>query len=72
MPETTFSRIFSANFFQHEKNKKWCHENFLNYKGLMRAVEIREQLKRLLKKFNIPMVSCEGRTYHYRMGPDKT
>lgn len=50
--------VYNA-FIEHEKNKKWCHENFLNYKGLMRAVEIREQLKRLLKKFNVPLVSCE-------------
>ena len=28
----------------------------------MRAVEIREQLKRLLKKFKVLLVSCEGRS----------
>lgn len=45
-------------FVKYEKSSKWCHENLLNFKGLMRAVEIREQLLRMIKKFNIPVLSC--------------
>ncbi|XP_048253674.1 probable ATP-dependent RNA helicase DHX35 [Haliotis rufescens] len=50
--------IFNA-FLKYGKNSKWCHEYFLNYKGLCRAVEIRNQLHRLLKKYNVPLNSCE-------------
>ncbi|XP_046552871.1 probable ATP-dependent RNA helicase DHX35 [Haliotis rubra] len=50
--------IFNA-FLKYGKNSKWCHEYFLNYKGLCRAVEIRNQLQRLLKKYNVPLKSCE-------------
>ena len=47
--------------FQNGKNSRWCDDHFLNYKGLKRAAEIREQLKRLLQRFKVPLVSCEGR-----------
>ncbi|ESO82671.1 hypothetical protein LOTGIDRAFT_211312 [Lottia gigantea] len=48
-------------FLKFGQNAKWCHEYFLNYKGLCRAVEIRNQLKRMLIKYNIPLISCGGR-----------
>ncbi|KAK3085550.1 hypothetical protein FSP39_005176 [Pinctada imbricata] len=51
--------VFRA-FVNFNKNSRWCHENFLNYKGLSRAVEIQHQLRRLLQKCNIPLVSCKG------------
>ncbi|KAL4234591.1 ATP-dependent RNA helicase [Mactra antiquata] len=46
-------------FIKYSKSPRWCHENLLNYKGLIRATEIREQLIRMIKKFNIPLISCE-------------
>ncbi|XP_060582526.1 probable ATP-dependent RNA helicase DHX35 [Ruditapes philippinarum] len=48
-------------FIKYDKSAKWCHENLLNFKGLVRATEIREQLLRMIKRFNIPVISCEGR-----------
>ncbi|XP_055933359.1 probable ATP-dependent RNA helicase DHX35 [Argiope bruennichi] len=42
------------NAFLKNNNKYWCEQNFLNYKGLQRAVEIRSQLSKLLKKFKVP------------------
>ncbi|KAK3610344.1 hypothetical protein CHS0354_029813 [Potamilus streckersoni] len=54
----TLINVYNA-FIKYGQNSEWCHENFLNYKGLKRATEIREQLIRLLKKFKIPVVSCE-------------
>lgn len=50
--------VFRA-FIKYKKNSKWCKQNFLNYKGLCRAVEIQHQLQRLLKKFKVPLVSCQ-------------
>ena len=35
-------------------------QNFLNYKSLARAVEIRGQLVKFLRRFRIPLVSCDG------------
>lgn len=51
--------VFNA-FMKYNKNSKWCQEHFLNYRGLVRAAEIREQLLRLMRKFNVKLVSCEG------------
>jgi ATP-dependent RNA helicase DDX35 len=45
---------------QHNKNSQWCQEHFLNYKGLVRAAAVREQLKKLLVKFQVPKKSSEG------------
>lgn len=45
---------------QHQKSSQWCHQHFLNYKGLLRATTIREQLRRLLTKFKVPWTSSEG------------
>ncbi|KAH3778420.1 hypothetical protein DPMN_179878, partial [Dreissena polymorpha] len=48
-------------YVKYGSSKAWCHQNLLNYKGLLRATEIRGQLTRLLKRFNIPMISCGGK-----------
>ncbi|XP_052815863.1 probable ATP-dependent RNA helicase DHX35 isoform X2 [Mya arenaria] len=45
-------------FIKYGSSKAWCHENLLNYKGLVRAGEIRHQLTRILQRFNIPILSC--------------
>eukprot|EP00072_Mus_musculus_P072990 XP_017174753.1 PREDICTED: probable ATP-dependent RNA helicase DHX35 isoform X2 [Mus musculus] len=44
----------------HNKSSQWCQEHFLNYKGLVRAATVRDQLKKLLVKFQVPKVSSEG------------
>ncbi|KAM4832758.1 putative ATP-dependent RNA helicase DHX35 isoform X2 [Urocitellus parryii] len=44
----------------HNKSSQWCQEHFLNYKGLVRAATVREQLKKLLVKFQVPKKSSEG------------
>lgn len=56
--------VFHCNFFllilQHSKSSQWCQEHFLNYKGLVRASVVREQLKKLLVRFKVPKKSSEG------------
>uniref|UniRef100_A0A2I2ZPL2 Probable ATP-dependent RNA helicase DHX35 n=1 Tax=Gorilla gorilla gorilla TaxID=9595 RepID=A0A2I2ZPL2_GORGO len=55
----TMLNIYEA-FIKHNKNSQWCQEHFLNYKGLVRAATVREQLKKLLVKFQVPKKSSEG------------
>merc|ERR1719378_576272 len=55
----TLLNVFRA-FIKHKKNSKWCHENFLNFKALNHAVRIKEQLQAIVKRYKIPIVSCEG------------
>ncbi|TRY53918.1 hypothetical protein DNTS_033802, partial [Danionella cerebrum] len=55
----TMLNVYEA-FIKHQKSSQWCQEHFLHYKGLMRAVAVREQLRRLLNKFKIPRSSSQG------------
>ncbi|GFS16134.1 DEAH (Asp-Glu-Ala-His) box polypeptide 35 [Elysia marginata] len=55
----TLVNVFKA-FLKNGQNSKWCHQHLLNYKGLNRAVEISNQLGRLLDKFKVKIVSCGG------------
>uniref|UniRef100_A0A8C0T8W8 Probable ATP-dependent RNA helicase DHX35 n=1 Tax=Canis lupus familiaris TaxID=9615 RepID=A0A8C0T8W8_CANLF len=55
----TMLNVYEA-FIKHNKNSQWCQEHFLNYKGLIRAATVREQLKKLLVKFQVPKKSSEG------------
>lgn len=52
--------LFLFYFLQHQKSSQWCQEHFLNYKGLLRAITVREQLRRLMNKFKVPRNSSEG------------
>ncbi|KAG8513345.1 putative ATP-dependent RNA helicase DHX35 [Galemys pyrenaicus] len=56
----TMLNVYEA-FIKHNKNSQWCQEHFLNYKGLVRAATVREQLKKLLVKFQVPKKSSEGK-----------
>lgn len=40
----------------------WCFENFVNYRNLMYAVEVRKQLTELCERTNIPIKSCAPQT----------
>lgn len=53
----TLLNVYRA-FHANDKNARWCHENLLNYKGLLRAVEIHNQLLHYLRRFNLKPVSC--------------
>ena len=37
----------------------WCHENYLNFRNLSYAVEVRKQLVQLCQRCNIPIISCQ-------------
>lgn len=57
----TFENKFNKNR-KHQAMSQWCQSNFLNFKSLHRAMQIREQLSSLLKKFRIDVeLTCEDR-----------
>lgn len=49
----TYLNVYQAFVTKGKKDPKWCRDNLLNYKALVRAVSIRSQLKRYLERFNI-------------------
>lgn len=60
----TMLNVFRAFEEKLAKNRKsvsgWCSQNYLNYKSLVRAVQIREQLASLLKKFKVDVTVSSG------------
>lgn len=60
----TMLNVYKTFVDKVKKNNKrvqsWCGENFLNYKSLMRATQIRGQLTALMKKFKIDTKSTCG------------
>ncbi|XP_059163532.1 probable ATP-dependent RNA helicase DHX35 [Physella acuta] len=57
----TLVNVYKA-FIKNGQSSRWCHDHCLNYKGLNRAVEISNQLGRLLTKFKVKMLSCNDNT----------
>ena len=55
----TLLNVYMA-FMKYKKSSRWCHDHFVNYKGLCHAVKIREQFKKLLLQFKVPLISCDG------------
>lgn len=63
----TLLNIYKTFIDKHSKVKgnaliRWCQDNYLNYKALQRAIQIREQLSALLKKFHRNVnLTCEDK-----------
>ncbi|KAF8858896.1 P-loop containing nucleoside triphosphate hydrolase protein [Acephala macrosclerotiorum] len=49
----TLLNVYQAFITKGQKGSKFCHDNYLNFKSLTRAVSIRAQLKRYLERFGI-------------------
>lgn len=49
------------SLFQNHRSSKFCRQYYLNYKGLLRALSIRQQLKNVLSRFSLPIESCNGK-----------
>lgn len=49
----TLLNVYQAFITKGRKESKFCHENFLNFKAMNRAVSIRAQLKRYLERFGL-------------------
>ncbi|KAF8332542.1 P-loop containing nucleoside triphosphate hydrolase protein [Amanita rubescens] len=47
-------------FVRYGKSSNWCRSHALSFRALSRAVSIRSQVQRYMKRFGIPLESCEG------------
>ena len=52
----TYLNIY--NIYDKNKTNMWCQQNFINVKGIRRATEIRTQMRKLIKKLGLPVMSC--------------
>jgi ATP-dependent RNA helicase DDX35 len=57
----TLINVYNAFINRGNKSGKWCHTRFLNFKALSRAMTIRLQLMKYLKRFDIPLVSATAK-----------
>ncbi|KAJ3660361.1 hypothetical protein Zmor_004812 [Zophobas morio] len=57
----TYLNVFNG-FISSEMSQGFCHKNFINYKSMRRVVEIRSRLEKMLKNYDVPIVSCGGLT----------
>lgn len=39
--------------------QQWCQQHYINYKAMLRAVEIRKQLAKYLRRFGVPSSSTK-------------
>lgn len=49
----TLLNVYQAFVTRARKEPKWCRDNYLNYKSMIRAVSVRAQLKRYLERFGL-------------------
>jgi pre-mRNA-splicing factor ATP-dependent RNA helicase DHX15/PRP43 len=42
---------------QNGESKEWCYDNYINYRSIQSADNVREQLSRILVKLHVPIVS---------------
>ena len=61
----TLLNVYQAFVTKGRKDSKWCHENYINYKSMARAVSVRAQLKRYLERFGVNV--DESLTTHKRV-----
>ncbi|KAG0148983.1 hypothetical protein CROQUDRAFT_359561 [Cronartium quercuum f. sp. fusiforme G11] len=56
----TYLNVYNAFIGVGRSTAKWCARYRLNFKALSRAMNIRLQLKKYLKKFEVPLVSSSS------------
>lgn len=49
-----------------QQKKPWCHENFLHFRNLEYAVNVRKQLASLTERAKLEKISCESNTEYLR------
>jgi len=52
----TLLNVYHA-FKQNNEDAQWCYDNFINLRSLKSADNVRQQLSRLMDRFNLPKVS---------------
>jgi pre-mRNA-splicing factor ATP-dependent RNA helicase DHX15/PRP43 len=67
----TLLNVYHA-FKSNNEDYAWCHENFVNYRNMKSCENVRSQLARIMKRFNLPLVSTEFTSKDYYLNIRKT
>merc|ERR1712227_301417 len=60
----TLLNVYHA-FKQSRDSPQWCYENFINYRSMMNADNVRQQLSRIMDRFSLPRRSCDFTSKDY-------
>uniref|UniRef100_G1K8N6 RNA helicase n=1 Tax=Anolis carolinensis TaxID=28377 RepID=G1K8N6_ANOCA len=60
----TLLNVYHA-FKQNHESVQWCYDNFINYRSLMSADNVRQQLSRIMDRFNLPRRSTDFTSRDY-------
>ncbi|KAH9309374.1 hypothetical protein KI387_037285, partial [Taxus chinensis] len=53
----TYLNVYEG-FLRSNKSSQWCHKNLINYQAMKKVVEIRNQLKKLMQRLGVSIISC--------------
>lgn len=57
--------LFKLKSFLGNEDPQWCYENFVNYRSLKSADNVRQQLARIMDRFNLKRTSTEFTSKDY-------
>lgn len=60
----TLLNVYHA-FKQKNEDQSWCYDNFINYRSLKSADNVRQQLARIMDRFNLKRTSTDFNTSNY-------
>ncbi|GMR41779.1 hypothetical protein PMAYCL1PPCAC_11974, partial [Pristionchus mayeri] len=60
----TLLNVYHA-FKQNQEDPNWCYTNFVNYRTLKNADNVRQQLARIMDKYNLRRVSTDFKSKDY-------
>ncbi|VDM96305.1 unnamed protein product [Thelazia callipaeda] len=60
----TLLNVYHA-FKQNREDVQWCYDNFINYRALKNADNVRTQLARIMDKFSLKRVSTDFKSKDY-------
>jgi len=60
----TLLNVYHA-FKQNHEDQQWCYDNFLNLRSLKQADNVRQQLARIMDRFNLKRTSTEFNSREY-------
>ncbi|KAL9646511.1 hypothetical protein ABK040_006570 [Willaertia magna] len=52
-------------FVQNKQDKRWCYENYLNYRSLRSAENVKRQLSQIMQKLGKPLISKDINSNDY-------
>ncbi|KAL1394254.1 hypothetical protein pipiens_003090 [Culex pipiens pipiens] len=60
----TLLNVYHA-FKQNNEDPSWCYDNFINFRSLKSADNVRQQLARIMDRFNLKRTSTDFNTTNY-------